>query len=81
MDIRIVFGQVLREVRKSKGISQEQLALQASIDRSYISKLEQGQYQPTLATVFALSKILNCTPAELVNLVDLRLQESRKNSV
>ncbi|MFL0798427.1 MAG: helix-turn-helix domain-containing protein [Cellvibrionaceae bacterium] len=67
MDIRTAFGQVLRETRTQKGISQEQLALEADIDRSYISKLEQGQYQPSLEKIIALAKILECSPGKLVD--------------
>ncbi|KJY90339.1 MULTISPECIES: helix-turn-helix domain-containing protein [Pseudoalteromonas] len=78
MDIKIAFGRVLRNVRKNgkKKMSQEHLALEADIDRAHISKLEQGVFQPTLATVFELAKVLECTPAELVDLVD---QELRAN--
>lgn len=57
-------------------MSQEHLALEADIDRAHISKLEQGVFQPTLATVFELAKVLEYTPAELVDLVD---QELRAN--
>lgn len=75
MDLKIVFGQVLREVRKEKGISQEQLALQSDFDRTYISKLENAQYQPTLETIFALAKVLGCRPMELVERVENRIDE------
>lgn len=78
MDIRIAFGQVLREVRKEKGISQEQLALQSDIDRTYISKLEKGLYQPTLSTLFAIAPVLGCPPAELVERVDKLLKNSNE---
>ncbi|MGI1672030.1 MAG: helix-turn-helix transcriptional regulator [Neptuniibacter sp.] len=74
MDIKVAFGQVLREVRKEKNISQEQLALQSDIDRTYISKLERGKYQPTLETILALAPVLGCPPAELVERVEKLLQ-------
>nr|KJZ07086.1 hypothetical protein TW77_16510 [Pseudoalteromonas rubra] len=79
MDIKIAFGRVLRNVRKhgKKKMSQELLALEADIDRAHISKLEQGVFQPTLATVFDLARVLECTPAELVELVDKELQANQ----
>jgi len=73
MDIRIIFGQVLKRVRKQKNISQEKLALDAALDRAHISKLENGVYQPNLSTIFALAKILECSPGELMNLVESEL--------
>lgn len=78
MDIKIAFGQVLREARQEHGLSQEQLALQSDIDRTYISKLEKGMYQPTLATIFALAEVLECSPAELVEQVHKLLEEGHR---
>ena len=56
------FGQALRESRKKIGLSQEQLALDAGFDRTYISLLERGVQSPTLRTVVQLAEILK-TPA------------------
>lgn len=79
LDIKIAFGRVLRRVRKEgkKKMSQERLALEADIDRAHVSKLEQGAFQPTLATIFELAKVLECTPAELVDLVDKELRSNQ----
>ena len=79
LDIKIAFGLVLRRVRKEgkKKMSQERLALEADIDRAHVSKLEQGAFQPTLATIFELAKVLECTPAELVDLVDKELRSNQ----
>lgn len=79
LDIKIAFGRVLRRVRKEgkNKMSQERLALEADIDRAHVSKLEQGVFQPTLATIFELAKVLECTPAELVDLVDKELRSNQ----
>ena len=69
MDIKVVFGQVLRGLRKEKGVSQEKLALEAGIDRSYISKLETGVYQPSIATLFSIAEVLDVEPCEIVRQV------------
>jgi len=74
MDIKVIFGQVLRRVRKQKNISQEKLALDAELDRAHISKLENGVYQPNLATIFALAEILECSPGELIDLVEIEIK-------
>lgn len=75
VDIKIVFGKVLKQVRKEKKISQEQLAFDSNLDRSYISKLETGVYQPSISTIFALSEVLGIKPYNLVERVYL-LQKS-----
>ena len=41
----IAFGKRVREMRKSKGISQERLAEMAGIDRSYMGNIERGEGQ------------------------------------
>jgi transcriptional regulator with XRE-family HTH domain len=60
------FGEVLRECRKKSGISQEQLALKADLDRTYISLLERGLRQPTLETLFRLATVLEIAPATMI---------------
>lgn len=64
MDINQAFGKALREIRLSKGISQEKLATAAS--RVYISSLERGIKSPTLSTVDKLSKELDIHPLWLL---------------
>ena len=52
------FAQVLRRLRKDKGLSQEELAHQSDLDRTYISLLERGLRQPSLSSILRLSKPL-----------------------
>lgn len=66
------FGQVLREKRIERKLSQEQLALGAGIDRTFVSLLESGLRQPTLKTLFALAKALRTSPSELIAAVEVR---------
>ena len=49
------FGQVLQELRKEKGLSQEELAFRSSLDRTYISLLERGKRVPTIITLFKVA--------------------------
>ncbi|HGM5142511.1 helix-turn-helix domain-containing protein [Stenotrophomonas maltophilia] len=65
--VQIAFGQVLREVRSSQGMSQQSLALNSDLDRTYVSLLERGLRQPTLTTIYALSRTLHIDPAHLVD--------------
>jgi transcriptional regulator with XRE-family HTH domain len=75
MDIRKTFGLVLRRVRKEKKLSQEKLALESDTNRTYISDLENGVYQPSISTIFALAKILDYRPGELINMVEDELKK------
>lgn len=63
------FANVLRSLRQELGISQEQLALRANVDRTFVGKLEAARHQPSLAVVFKLSQALGKTPEHLVGLV------------
>ncbi|HRN81299.1 MAG TPA: helix-turn-helix transcriptional regulator [Nitrosomonas europaea] len=60
------FSQVLREARTKRGYSQEQLAYEAGVDRTFISMLETGKRQPTLSVIFALAVALNQRPEEII---------------
>jgi len=64
--VAIAFGVVLRGARTSAGLSQEALGLACEIDRTYVSLLERGERQPTLATLFALSEQLGVAADTLV---------------
>jgi transcriptional regulator with XRE-family HTH domain len=60
------FGQALREMRKSKEISQEKLGLDAGFDRTYISLIERGINSPTIRTVAKLASVLKVAPSRIV---------------
>lgn len=60
------FGRNLRAIRKSKGFSQERLAHEAGIDRSYLGKIERGEVNITIEKIYLLANHLNCRAAELL---------------
>ncbi|MCU4788066.1 helix-turn-helix domain-containing protein [Bacillus cereus] len=66
MEIPKAFGKVLRKHRKKANFSQEQLALQCNLDRTYIGLLERAQRQPSISTIFVICKVLNIAPHELI---------------
>jgi transcriptional regulator with XRE-family HTH domain len=66
MEIREVLARNLRALRQAKGISQEELAHQASIDRTYVSSLERCQYSASIDVVDRLAKVLGVEAAELL---------------
>jgi transcriptional regulator with XRE-family HTH domain len=58
-------GKVINALRKQAGISQEELAFRASIDRTYISQIERGVGNPSLLIVFKIAQALNTPMASL----------------
>jgi transcriptional regulator with XRE-family HTH domain len=65
-DLRDAFAANLRRLRHAKGISQEDLAHEAGVNRSYMSKLEKGASYPGLEIIAKLATVLEVEPAELV---------------
>lgn len=66
----ITIGTVLKQVRKSLKLSQEELAYRSSLDRTYISMLERNIKQPTITTIFLLAQALEMKPSEFVQLLE-----------
>jgi transcriptional regulator with XRE-family HTH domain len=66
MQIREVFARNLRKARSAKGLSQEALAYEAGIDRTYISALERGVYSATIDMVGKLAAVLEIEPSALL---------------
>lgn len=60
------FGQRLRDLRVSRGMTQIQLSDYAHLDRSYISDMERGVKEPALGTLVKLSITFNLTLAQLM---------------
>jgi transcriptional regulator with XRE-family HTH domain len=63
MEIREVFARNLRKLRQAKGLSQEALADEAGIDRTYVSALERGVYSASITTIAKLATVLGVEPA------------------
>lgn len=63
--LRIAFGTRLRELRRGKGWSQEELAHRADLDRTYVSGVERGVRNPTLDVITRFATTLNVEVADL----------------
>lgn len=59
------FGDNLRRLRLSKGLSQQQLELKADISKNQIGNIERGEVNITLISILAISKALEISPKEL----------------
>lgn len=65
-DPKTLFGNRLVELRKARGWSQEQLALESGLARSYVGGVERGQRNISLLNICRLADSLSLSPAELL---------------
>jgi len=68
--VRARFAKVLKAQRKSQALTQEELAGRAGLAVQYISMLERNIRQPTITTVFELSRALELSASEFIKLVE-----------
>ena len=66
MEIREVLARNLRKLRQAQGLSQEELAHRAEIDRTYISALERSVYAAGIDVVDRLARALGVEAADLL---------------
>ena len=79
MTIEEAFGEVLRELRSARSFTQQQLAFEAELDRTYISLLERGHREPGLTTLLKLSTALDVRASDVVQqVVDLLNSPKRR---
>lgn len=60
----VELGNLIREARKVKGLSQEQLAFKAEVDRSYVGGIERGERNVSFLTLVKIAECLGCDVAK-----------------
>jgi len=73
IDVAKIFGEVLRELRTKRGLSQEEFGFECELHRTYISLLERGKRIPSLTTIIQLATALRIPPSEIVRTVESRM--------
>lgn len=66
-DILIQFGERVREIRKDKNLSQEELAFKADLHRTYIGMIERAEKNVTLLNIDKIAKALEVNINTLFN--------------
>ena len=66
MDIREIFAANLRKLRHAQGFSQDDLAYEAKISRSYLSQIEKGSFYASLKIIERVARVLKVDPAQLL---------------
>jgi transcriptional regulator with XRE-family HTH domain len=67
-DVLIKFGGRVRDLRKERGLSQEQLAFMADLHRTYIGMIERAEKNITLVNIEKISNALNVPLSILLNI-------------
>lgn len=57
-DVRVRFGERLRELRRARRMSQEELAFRSGLTQTYLSQVEKGQRNISLVNIEKLAKAL-----------------------
>lgn len=78
MRLEQAFGEVFRAARKERGLTQEKLALEAGIERNYVSLIELGHNSPSVRMVFKLCKALGVQPSALLARVEDQMRGAVK---
>ncbi len=71
MELRRIFAHNLQRARQEKGLSQEELAHQAGLERSYVGKLEHARFSVSLDTIEKLAIALDTPASRLLEQHDL----------
>ncbi len=74
----VLLGDALRRARKAAKLSQEEVALEAKVDRAYLSELENGHKSPSVDILFRICPVLGIAASEIIAQVERALQTSRK---
>jgi transcriptional regulator with XRE-family HTH domain len=64
--ILVAFGDRVRELRKEKGLSQEELSFKADLHRTYIGMIERAEKNITLTNIEKIANALDVQPSELL---------------
>ncbi|GAA3411525.1 helix-turn-helix domain-containing protein [Paenibacillus hodogayensis] len=78
--IKQIIGKTLKAIRMKHGLSQEDLAHECGVDRSYISMIEVGRNEPSVTKIFDLCKGLNIKPSDFFKIVEAEYQKFSQNS-
>ena len=80
MELEKAFGDVLRELRRTRKLSQEALALEAGMERNYVSLIELGKNSPSVRMLFKLCEALKTSPSAFLTSVERRMADSAQKT-
>lgn len=76
--LKEIIGKTVKAIRIKQGLSQEDLAHECNVDRSYISMIEVGRNEPSVTKIFDLCAGLNIKPSEFLKMVEGEYEQYRR---
>lgn len=67
----VALGKAIRSLRKSQGMSQEELAHRSQVDRAYMSSIERGTQNPGVMTIIRIAQSMGVSAAEIFAVAEL----------
>jgi transcriptional regulator with XRE-family HTH domain len=77
--IKRVIGKTVKAIRIKQGLSQEDLAHECNVDRSYISMIEVGRNEPSVTKIFDLCQGLKIKPSDFFKLIEIEYDKAHEN--
>ncbi len=71
------FGQVVKQLRETRGVSQEQLAARADLNRTYVGEVERAKAMPSLATIEKIAGALDLPVSKLLSLCEREPEDEK----
>jgi len=65
-DAHAAFGRAIRDLRRDRGISQEQLGYESGLHRTYVGGIERGERNPSLANILRIADALGVSASQLL---------------
>ena len=76
--LKQIIGKTVKAIRIKQGLSQEDLAHECNVDRSYISMIEVGRNEPSVTKIFELCRGLNIAPSDFIKMVEIEYDRGRE---
>lgn len=80
-DLNKIIGERIRNIRKERGLTQEELAFRASLHTTYIGQLERGEKNATLESIEKVATALNITLEELFKFLQVSVDDENENLI
>ncbi|WP_159885759.1 helix-turn-helix domain-containing protein [Paenibacillus puerhi] len=79
--IKLIIGKIVKSLRIKQSMTQEDLAFECNVDRSYISMIEVGRNEPSVSKIFEICEGLRIKPSSFFKLVEIEYEELKNKNI
>lgn len=76
--LKQIIGKTVKAIRIKQGLSQEDLAHECNVDRSYISMIEVGRNEPSITKIFEFCRGLKIAPSDFIKMVEIEYDRGQE---